>query len=407
MDKKAVIAIVVVVVVIAAAALILINHEDEKDDSNNNNNDPEPVTPVSDYYPVTFQDAIGQTVTLEKKPERIVALVSDLDLISWINVKYLDLVVGCPQSATDTSSASYIAPLIHDFSSVATLPASFYDATEEVIKLKPDIVMILVGNDAAIPNAQKFTTTMNAVGIQVFAMCTDSTKYSTIDGFLEANLLPACKIFNEEERGNALIAKCNTWVNDLYSRLNGITASEMKYVYVGGGSGNAGGMFLKSSWLTYYPTIYLQDYVYNIMHDFSDDRVYEMSFENFYDYEKNKHKIDAIIVTSNVYSNFVQLWKEDSSRFTAISAVQDGEVYGAPQTMARMCDGTVITIYAIAQYLYPDRFTDFNINDFALEVWKYFLDDEAGQKLYDARMNYYTTNLGMTGVFEKVNLSAL
>lgn len=397
--KKTAALLVLVVLVFACGCYMALGNNDDSKDSKSDDNDPS----TDDYYPVTFKDVIGNDITLSKKPERVVGMVSALDLLAWVGADYLDLVVGCPQSA-GTPSESYPSTNLRDFKSVATLPSSLYSDPEAVIALNPDIVMILVGNDSTIPPAQEFVQKMNSVGIQVFVMCTDSSKYNTIDGFLKANLLPACKIFNEEERGNQIIDQCQKWIDELYDRLDGIKAEDMKYVYVAGAGGRAGNEWLKSTWSTFYPTIYLEDYVYNIVRDMSDINTYELSFEKLYEYEKTTHKIDVIITSSNAYPNLRDMYKEDSSRFTVLSAFQDGEVYGLPRTMARMCDTTLIDVYAIASYLYPELFEGFSIDDFAKEVWSMFFgDSDSAKKLYDAKLQYFQQNLGMTGIFVKID----
>lgn len=399
MDSKSIMAIAVVgILIVAGAAFVVVNHKDEDNGGS--------TTPDDEYYPVSIKDAYGQEVTLNSKPQRIVSVTVGLDLMSWLNCGYLDNVVGTPEGVKTQTNSMYYAPSVYDFSKVATLPSTFYNAVEDVLNLTPDLVIILAGNDGVLPDVTKFTETMNKAGVQVFCISTDSSKFPTIEAFMETNLVPFAKMFNESSRATAIMNKFDEWINALDTRLSGITEENIKYVYVGGGSGKAGAVFLKSSWSTFYPTTYLEKYVHNIMKDISDKEVYELTYEDLYDYEKNVHEIDAVFVSSNTYKDYVNTWKEGSSRLTAISAVEDGEVYGIPQTMSRMCDSTVIDMYAIAQYLYPELFEGFDVDDFAKEVWSFLLgSDELGEKLYNSRLTYYTNSAGMTTIFEKIDPS--
>lgn len=405
-NKTLLIAVVCIIIVAVAAVGAFIVLDDDDDD--NKTVDPTPApTPSQDVYPVTVTDGIGNTVTLKAAPTRIVASNQGLDLMSWLGQGYWDLVVGCPYDVAAHLDWWY-APNTHDFSKVATLSDSdnMYQDGEKILTLKPDLVIIYGGSASANENANKLVSFLAKADIQCFVINNDSSQYKTAESYIERNLIPMSKLFNASDRAQALYDQVVKWQTDLTNRLSGITADKMKYVYVAGGSGKAGTYFLKSSWSTFYPTMILDKYVYNIMHDISDAEVYQLDYETLYNYEKNTHKIDAVFVCSKVFPVWSQEVKENKDRFTAISAISEGEIYGIPQTMARCPDATIIDSYAIASYLYPELFSDFDINAFALEVWKFFMnDDTAGQSLYNERLEYQKETVGMSGLFEKIDMS--
>lgn len=392
----------VIIVILAVIAFTVLGGNNDNNKDNDNIID-------DDYYPVTVTDGIGNTVTLKAAPTRIVASNQGLDLMSWMGQDFYDLIVGCPYDVAAHLDWWY-APNVHDFSNVATLSTSddMYNDGERILALKPDLVFIYGGGAAAIQNANKLVEQLAKVDIPVFVINNDSSQYTTAESYIERNFIPFTKLFHQEQRGQALYDKVVEWQNQAKEKLKGITETDKKYIYVGGGGGKAGTYFLKSTWTSFMPTLVLDDYVYNIMKDFSDEAVYQLDYEDLYNYEKNTHKIDAVFVCSKVFPVWSQEVKENKARFTAISAIGEGEIYGIPQTMARLPEATVIDTFAIASYLYPQCFNNFDIEAFAEEVYQFFMNDKtAGTMLYNERVQYAKETVGMTSLFEKIDMNKI
>ena len=394
------IAVVGILVIAGVVAVVMINggSEDKK-------------KPASeDGYPRTLKDAYGQEFTLTKEPQTFAAEVRGLNIVSYLGK---DIVDRCILATSGVSNGSQprngnITNLAYDMpSKCATIKSNnMVDMPQEVLVAKPDIVIIGIGSIS--DTAKSFKSTMEAAGIPVCFTTTNSSSFTEVHEYLEMNLTVVAKIFNMEERANKIIEQTDKWIEDLQKRLDGIVESDKKHVYYAGGTGKGTGFLATGSNTYYYPAIYIKEYVVNVFEGISDNEYGVVDFQRLYDYEKETHKIDYIFIDeARAWNDFKSLYQADPSKFNVMSAFQNDSVYLVMpyQSNGMITDNCIILAYLYSSLLYPERFTDFDINSFALKVWSFFADsDELGLKVYQARTGYMTNDAGYPiGFFGKID----
>lgn len=144
---------------------------------------------------LTITDDAGRTVTLEKKPERIVALsTSFLEPLHEADAQ----VVGCP------SSAMGIPEYYKDIEKVG---AVYNINAEKVVGLKPDLVIAMKGmND-------KFVSTFESSNIPVIVL--DMKSYDQVKHCLEV----FSQITGEKDKAAAAEVKMDKKIADVKSKL--------------------------------------------------------------------------------------------------------------------------------------------------------------------------------------------
>ncbi|MGI6471525.1 MAG: ABC transporter substrate-binding protein [Candidatus Methanomethylophilaceae archaeon] len=397
MSRNGIIAIVVLICLVGGSAgYVLLGKGTGSDDDD---------ATYEEGYPRTVEDFYGNKVTFYESPKRIVTM--GMEFLAYLGPEITERVIWTSGSKSSTDADPLLD--LFDLDDVATVSGSMISNVENIIAKKPDLV--LMGDARTSENDRiEFKNTLNAVGINVFFFTNQSNLFSNSKECIELNLIPMSKIFNMEERANTLLNFVNTKTDELAERLSGVDNSVLKNVYVGGGAGKQMPNFLGSSANTYFPIMYLDGYVNNIMKDIAPDVEHTKfdDFERLYQYESEVANIDYIFVSQSCWTDFRTMWNSDSTRFEALEAFKTGDVYFVMNWFPRSTN-PLISAYSIAAQMFPEQFSDFDIRDLIEETFELFYGFEgAGAEAYNVLVGKtkYTTGQDIE-IFGKIDLTKL
>ncbi len=213
-----------------------------------------------------------------------------------------------------------------------------------------------------------------------------------------------------EERANLLLDFVNTVTGELEERLSNVDNSVLKNAYVAGGAGKQRPNFLGSSANTYFPIMYLDGYVNNIMKDLAPnvEHLKFDDFEKFYQYETEGNPIDYVFISQSCWTDFQTKWNEDSERFEVMEAFRNEEVYLMMDWMPRSTN-PLVSAYAMAMVMFPEEFGDFDIKNLIVETYELFYGFEgAGELAYEVIVEKIHNATGQDiEIFGKVDLTKL
>lgn len=162
----------------------------------------QPTAPVSEGYPVTIEDDLGNTITLEKKPLRIVSMApSNTEILFALGAG--DRVVGVDDYSNFPPEANKVEK-IGGFST---------PSIEKIVSLRPDLVL---GTDAH----EKFLPQLARVGLPALLLSP-----RTVDGVL--------KSVRKVGRAIGAAEQAEQLADDMSRRLEGV---EARYSSSGGGA---------------------------------------------------------------------------------------------------------------------------------------------------------------------------
>ncbi|WP_400149281.1 ABC transporter substrate-binding protein, partial [Candidatus Methanarcanum hacksteinii] len=368
------------------------------------NNEKDNSTDVEEGYPRTVTDFYGTTITLEKKPSRVVC--QGIEFPSYLGKSVIDRLIWCSSPSTIETKALVD---YYDIGNVCSLKGTMISMTEDIMGKNPDLVLI---SDSRVNEEQRktFTQIMNSAGIPVYFYTNQSNLYSNSKECLEVNLLPISEIFGMEDRAKEIIRYVDEKTKELETMLSG-QSSTGKNVYIAGGAGKARANFLGSSAATYHPFNYVDKYVHNVMKDILPNTEYttDVTFETLYQYEAKTAKIDEILISYPAWTDFKNKWGDSTTRaqLNALSAVSSGEVYIITDWFPRAYMGLGCAYY-LAEHYYPDLFGSFDTAGFMKDLMKqFYVDDELTNTIY----NLMTERMGATGqepsLFVKVDTSKI
>lgn len=399
MSRNSIIVVLIAVLLVGGSAGILL-HNNKSDNAANGD------TEYEEGYPRTVEDFLGNKVTFDESPKRIVT--GSLDYLSLLGPEVTDRVIWSSSKPISTTDANPMFEVLEDLAKLHT-SGNLNTKTEEVIAAKPDLVLM---SDAKMTEKElgEFKDILNEVGINVFYCSSQTPLFDDAKGCIEFNLLPIAKIFNMEERAQELIDFMGTKTDEFLERLSHVDNSSLSNVFVGGGADKPRTEFLSSSEITYTPILYLEGYMHNIMTDLApgQDRMTFDSVESLYQYEKEHGTIDYIFISQSAWSEFKTLWNNDKSKFEAFEAFSNGDVYYVMDWYPRATN-PLICAYAIATIMFPDEFGDFDIKDLIVETYELFYGFEgAGDAAYNVLVDKTNGVFKQdVGIFGKVDLTKI
>ncbi len=358
---------------------------------------------AAEGYPRTVYDSDGTAILLNKAPERVI--VAEIEYLAYLGADVLDRVIlareGTGTMLSDETIIRWYG--LEDVCTIAGKTGEMMGMVERFIGKQPDLV--LLSNIHSTPEDRaEFRSTLETVGAQVYFY---DESVSTTTECLEAKLMPIAEIFAKEDRVRQLIDYVDGSVARLRAMMEESGPREVVDVYVAGVKGrNQHGVEFLTSTSEYQPLESLEGYVNNII-DIGGTST-AMGFENLYQYEAESGEMDFLFLNAACWSDFLNKWRSDTSRFTALGPFKTGEVY----LIANHYPLTYMTLasaYNIASCIAPEAFEGFDTDGQIREIIDTFYgSSELGGLVYDDVSGYFREVTGMDADFvSKVDLTAL
>lgn len=313
---------------------------------------------------ITVTDMAGREVSLVKTPERIVCISpGTLRLIVYTGGKDRVVAVEDIENANPRTRPYWIAS-----SELWKLP-SIGPGGPNTINKEPDLEKVLAADPDVIfisymdgPNADNL---QNKIGIPIIVL-----SYGPFGTFTEAvydSILLVGRILDEESRAASVIEFIEGARRDLNKRVRGISEDQKQAVYVGG-IGFKGTHGIESTETMYAPFEWVK--ARNIA--ISGDKEGHL----FVDKEKIlTWNPDIIFIDSGGYELVKQDYIKKPNFYGGLSAFRNRRVHILHSFNWYMTNlGTVIAdAYTVGKILYPNRFSDIDIEVKADQVYGFLL----------------------------------
>ncbi|HHC18974.1 MAG TPA: iron ABC transporter substrate-binding protein [Euryarchaeota archaeon] len=346
--KRGIFAISIALIVVLAGIVVYYSMSNEK----------------SSMRGITIIDMAGREVTVPKNVQRVICLgPSALRIVVYLNAT--DLVVGVEDAEKywDITGRPYrlAHPELANLTSIARGgPDNPTPYAEEIVKLKPDVIIASFVSLDVVNNLQEQT------GIPVVVLWPSS---DDLNKFFEA-LRIAGKVLNRERRAEDLIKYINDIIQDIKSRVKGVSYRPSVYV---GGLAYKGAHGFESTSGNYLPFVLLNA---NNVASSAGNGTFLVNKEQIFLWNPEYVFIDALNL--NLVMNDIM---KNPEFYNAIKAFSDNHVYLVwPNNFyGTNLEIVFINCYAIGKVLYPNRFSDVNIREKANEILERFV----GRPLYN------------------------
>ena len=255
---------------------------------------------------------------------------------------------------------------------------------EKILSTNPDIII------SEYEDADKALALEKQIGVPVVTVAYGNK--GVFDENISKSLTLLGEIFNKNERAkllNDFIEKEKNTISEITGKID---ESSKKNVYICG-LGNYGTTNHLMTAQNYEP--FNVAHVKNIVSDLPIDGIQKIEEEKFISLGNN---MDIMIFDAAAIKNIIPLYKQDNNLFSSCKAFKTGEVY---LEMAYNAYYTNIEIalantWFIAKSVYPESFTDLNIDDKLNEITKVFLGKELKDDIYNSKFSY--------GGYQKINI---
>jgi len=321
-------------------------------------------------YPLTVVDAVNRTVTISKRPERIVAIgAGALRLVAYLNAT--DLVVGVEETDQTwrTTGRDYALALGRDWlQSKPTIGPGGPEkppVPELILRVNPDLVVMSIAYATYGPDKLQ-----SEVGAPVIVVTYGPSGQIDVE-MLKRALFLLGEVLDREERARQLAAYIDSLVEDLGRRTANVT--KRPTVYVGAVSFRGQQPFTATQ--APYPPLALLN-TRSIADGLGREGFVNVDFE--YILRKDP---DYIFIDENNLQIVLQDFQKDRGKYCQLRAFREGRVYGLLPFNHYWTN--IATAFANAYYmgkvLYPDRFADVDPVAKADEIFRAFL----GKPLYE------------------------
>lgn len=255
---------------------------------------------------------------------------------------------------------------------------------EKILNVNPDIII------SEYEDADKALSLEKQVGVPVVTVAYGSK--GVFDEKINQSISLLGKIFNKNERSKQINSFIQKEKNDIFNKTKNIDDSSKKNVYICG-LGNYGTTNHLMTVQNYEP--FNVAHIKNVVSDLPFDGIQKIEEEKFIDLGKN---MDVMIFDAAAMKNIIPLYKQNSEIFSSCNAFKTGEVY---LEMAYNAYYTNIEIalantWFIAKCVYPDLFTDLNMETKLNEITNVFLGKDLKDEIYDCKFSY--------GGYQKINI---
>ena len=240
---------------------------------------------------------------------------------------------------------------------------------EKLLALEPDIVI------SEYEDVEKEDSLEEALGVPVITL--RSGPNGVFDEAFKGSMRLLGEIFGAGERAEELIAFIESEEAEISRRTAGIADSEMPLVYICG-LGNWGTTNHLMTASSYYPFM-----VAHIKNALSDETkgIHPIEEETFLALGETA---DILILDAAAVKNIKPLYAEDPTMFDTFKAWQEGEVYleMAYNAYYTNYEIALINTWFLAKSVYPDYFTDIEMDEKTDEVTEMFLGKPLAEEIY-------------------------
>ena len=323
---------------------------------------------------ITVTDHAGNAVALPKQIDRIaVCGIYPLPSVLTVFFNSAKKIVAMPKQSMAAAKNSLLGQLYPEILSAQTDCVSGEQInTEELLKLKPDVVFYSASDSAT-------GETLRNAGFAAVAISVNKWQYNCIET-LNNWIKLLSEMFPENDKAAAVEKYSTDAYNMIQQRVSKLTDAQKARVFVlfqysDTNMLSSGKNFFGQWWCDAIGAV-------NVASELTKDNSVAVNMEQVYSWNP-----DVILVTNftsaqpdDLYSN-----KIGSSDWSGIKAVQTKRVYKMPLGMYRSYTpgaDTPITLMWLAKTVYPDLFTDIDVTAKAKAYYK----DVFGVELTDAQV---------------------
>ena len=192
------------------------------------------------------------------------------------------------------------------------------------------------------------------------------------------------KVFNKNDRAKAINDYIEKEKNDIKTRTSDINTSLQKKVYIMG-LGNWGTTNHLMTAQNYYP--FNLAHINNIITGLTKDGIQKILDEKFEDLAPN---MDVMIMDAAAVKNIKVLYNNNPTMFSNCKAWNDNEVYleMAYNAYYTNLEIALCNTWFNAKIVYPNKFSDIDINKKLNEITKVFLNKELADEINSYPMSY-------------------
>ena len=255
-------------------------------------------------------------------------------------------------------------------------PQSQVAETEKILACNPDIII------SEYEDVDKANSLQELVGVPVVVI-----KYGN-KGIFDENVKNTItllgKIFYKEQRANQLNRYIESSKQEIMNRVNDINVADQKKVYIAG-LGNWGTTNHLMTAQNYEPFNIAK--INNIVTDLAKDGIQAIEAEKFLSLAP---QMDVMILDAAAIKNIKGLYKDDNTMFDVCKAWEDGEVYlqMAYNAYYTNLEIALCNTWFNAKVIYPELFSDIDINEKLDEITEAFLGVKLASKINSYPMSY-------------------
>lgn len=333
--------------------------------------------------PKTVTDMVGRSVEVTPGSYKSVVCIGAgaLRLYSYIgDVKLLAGVEDIENSSLeqrpkmfDSVARPYFIAFQDEFKTKASCgvggPQSQTIETEKILNCNPDII---ISEYEDVEKANKLQSDLN---VPVIVLSYGAN--GVFDNRAHTSLLLLGEVFGKSEKAQTLVDFINGEKAEIERRTKDVDVASQKKVYICG-LGNWGTTNHLMTAQNYAP--FNIAHINNVVTGLAKDGIQGIEAEKFEDLAPN---IDVLIMDAAAVKNIKTLYKENPHMFDNCKAWQDGEVY---LTLAYNAYYTNLEIalcntWFNAMVVYPELFSDIDINAKLNEITKAFLGKELASEI--------------------------
>lgn len=319
---------------------------------------------------VEIVDLAGRTVEVPEDVEKIVCSgPGALRLVTYLQAD--DMLVGvesCEQADITGAGKQYALAKpytianVDYFKTLPTIGTQFVDGLncENIVNVNPDVIIISMSTAEVADNIQTKT------GIPVVVLDYDEFESFT-DKDLADPLTLLGKVLNREERAQAVINFFAGAENDLLKRTENISDDEKPEVYIGGLCAK-GAHGIDSTSSNYAPFNAVN--AKNVASSLDVAKQVFISKEQLLEWNP-----EIIFIDTGSYALIKEDYEKNSEYYESLDAFKNGKVYTQfPYNYyTTNYDTALANAYYIGKIVYPERFSDINIEEKSDEIYEFLV----------------------------------
>ena len=257
---------------------------------------------------------------------------------------------------------------------------------EKILSCTPDIVI------SEYEDVEKEDALQEQLGVPVITLKAGSK--GVFDDAFSGSMELLGKVFDREEKAQALVEFVKSEAAEISSRTAGIADEEKPSVYVCG----------LGNWGTTNHLMTAENYVSfqvanvkNVLSGTGIQGIGPIEAEKFVEIGDST---DIMILDAAAVKNIKPLYQEDPTMFDTCKAWQNGEVYleMAYNAYYTNFEIALINTWFIAKTVYPEQFQDIDLTTKTNEVTKAFLDQELAEQIFACPSSF--------GGYQKIDTAA-